>query len=263
MKTTAGLVLSGGGALGIAHIGALEKLIKSYHFDYICGVSAGAIVGAALAIGKTPEDIWHIFNDTNLWSMAFDLSPKNSGLVKGEKIYELLADVYEDKSFSDLDVPLEIGTTDFNTGEAIMINQGKIVDAVRASIAIPIVFEPHPHPLYQKPLVDGFLSKNFPIEHALKQYQGQKIIGIDVATVPPLEEDFGKAKFWGRNKVMFNSLQRMMRIMYHNQNSHVAADPRLTIYEPDLQEFSSMSLGKKNFKQIRQKGREAIGGKNL
>jgi len=258
MKKKAGLVLSGGGSLGIAHIGALEILLEKYEFDYIGGVSAGAIIGAAVALGKSAEEIWAIFNDTNLFDMALDLSPKNSGLVKGRKIHKLLREVYEDKHFSDLAVPFFVGATNFENGDRVILREGKIADAVRASLGIPLVFEPYKPPETGDKLVDGFLSQNFPLDLAIEEYKGDCIVGIDVSSVPPIPDNFGHKRLFGRNKMMFHIMQRQLRIMYKNQQTHFPKDPRLVIYRPQLAAFSSMTIGHKNFKRIREQGRLCV-----
>jgi len=253
MKKT-GLALSGGGSLGIAHVGAIKALEPKYQFEHISGVSAGAMVGAALALGKNADEIWQIIQETNLFEMVFDISLRNSGLVKGQKIHAILDEIYEGRSFQDTNTPLYIGATNFETGTGVIIDQGKIADAVRASIAIPLVFEPYTHPLYGGPLVDGFLSQNLPLDPLLKHYKGSSIIAIDVSTVPKLPQDFGKKKFWGRDKMAFQSMQRTIRIMYHNQIKYQQQDSRVHLIEPDLDKFSSMTLGKKNFQKIYDQG---------
>ena len=259
MKKSA-LALSGGGSLGIAHIGAIAELSQEYKFDYICGVSAGAIIGAAVAMGKSADEIWAIFNDSNLFDMALDLSPKNHGFMKGRKIRKFLDEVYEGKTFADLDMPLFIGATNFETGDRVTINEGKISDAVRASLGIPLVFEPFDHPALELKLVDGFLSQNFPLDLAIENYKGDHIIGIDVSSVPPLPEKFGQARFFGKNKMLFRVMQRQLRIMYKNQQTHFPDDSRVQIYRPDLAEFSSMTIGHKNFKKMYEQGRLSVTG---
>ncbi len=251
------LVLSGGGALGIAHVGCLEILEKKYEFDAICGVSAGAIVGAGIALGKNHKEIWKIIQNTNLFNLAFDFSLNNTGLVQGKKIYELLDEIYEGKTFKDLDIPLTIGTTDFATGEQILITEGKIADAVRSSLAIPLVFEPFFHPVYKRHLADGFLSQNFPLDYMIQNYQGSTIVGIDVATIPPLPKDFGTQKFFGVSQDLFAVVQRSFRIIYQNQQKHFPKDDRVILLTPDLEDFSSITLGNKNLKTMYEAGKES------
>lgn len=256
MKKTA-LVLSGGGALGVAHVGALQVLEAHYEFDYICGVSAGAIIGAGAALGLDSQEMWDFIEETNLFSAAFDFSLKNTGLVQGDKIHQILDQIYEGKTFEDVKTPLIIGTTDFETGQQVLVNKGKIADAVRSSLSIPLVFQPFFHPIYKKHLADGFLSQNFPLDTVCEQYSGEHIIGIDVATIPALKEDFGTEKFLGRGQDLFSVLQRTFRIMYQNQQTQFPHDPRVLLIKPELDEFSSITLGHSNFVKMKEIGQES------
>lgn len=253
MKKSA-LVLSGGAALGIAHIGVLKNLEKIYQFDFIAGVSAGAIVGGGIACGKTPAEIWDAIEETSLFEIAFDISFKNSGFISGDKIHEILDEIYEGKTFEDLEIPFYVSATDFSSGDQIIISSGKIADAVRASMAVPVVFEPFFHSECQKFLVDGGLSQNFPVDLAIEKYKGAKIIGINVANLPPLPEDFGTKKFFGRNTDLLKSTQRTFKIFFKNQQKHFPNDPRVQIIEPDLSEFSSTTLSHRKFKKIIEAG---------
>ena len=248
------LVLSGGGALGVAHIGVLKNLGKNYQFDFIVGVSAGAIIGGGIACEKTPEEIWNIIKETSLFHIAFDISLKNSGLIRGDKIHQILDEVYEGKHFEDLSTPFYVGATDFSTGNQIIINSGKIADAVRASMAVPVIFEPFFHPQYQKFLVDGGLSQNFPLDLAIKKYKGNEIIGINVANLPPLPKDFGTKKILGRNTDLLRSTQRAFKIFFKNQQQNFPKDPRVQIIEPDLSAFSSITFSQRKLEQILKQG---------
>ncbi len=254
MKKNTALVLSGGGALGMAHLGILKNLEQDYNFDFITGVSAGAIIGAGIAVGKTAQEIKNIILETSLFNLSFDLSSKNFGIIEGEKIHKLLEKIYENKSFEDLETQLYIGATDFSTGKFILINKGKIADAVRASLSVPVVFEPFFHPEIKKFLVDGGLSKNFPIEVAIEKYTGKKIIGVNVTALKPLPKDFGEEKFF-KNKDLVQYTQRSFQIFFKNQLSEIK-DPRVEIIEPDLTEFSSITFRGSKLKKIMKKGEE-------
>lgn len=257
-KQQSALVLSGGGALGLAHIGVLKNLEKKYDFDFLAGVSAGSIVAAGVACGMNAKQIEHAIDQTNIFNLAFDFSWKNSGLISGDAILDSLDKIYGERTFADLRVPLFIGATDFSTGERIIITEGKIADAVRASLAIPVVFEPYFHASSNRYLVDGGLSQNFPLDLAIDQYKGDKIIGINVANLKPLADDFNTEKFFGRNKDLVRNLQRTFRIFFQNQQTHFPADDRVDLIEPDLTEFSSATLSRSKFKQIMEVGEKTL-----
>jgi len=257
-KTNSALILSGGGALGLAHIGVLKNLEKEYDFDFLAGVSAGAIVAAGVACGMNAKQIEYAIDQTDILNLAFDVSWKNTGIISGDNILASLDKIYGERTFEDLKVPLFIGATDFSTGERVIITEGRIADAVRASLAIPVVFEPYYHQESGRYLVDGGLSQNFPLDLAIDQYQGDKIIGINVANLKPLADDFHTDKFFGATKDLVGNLQRTFRIFFQNQQSHFPVDDRVQLIEPDLTAFSSATLSRSKFKQIMEVGEQTL-----
>lgn len=257
-KQKAALVLSGGGALGLAHVGVLKQIEKNYEFDYLAGVSAGSLVAAGIACGLNAQQIEREIERTNLFSLAFDVSWKNTGLISGDAILDSLDEIYGGRTFADLNVPLHIGATDFSTGERVTLTEGRIADAVRASLAIPVIFEPYWHESSGRYLVDGGLSQNFPLDLAIEQYQGHKIIGVNVANLKPLPEDFNTQKFWGRNEDLFKNVQRTFRIFFQNQQIHFPSDERVQLIEPDLTEFSSATLSRRKFREIMEVGAQSV-----
>lgn len=251
MKKSA-LVLSGGGVLGVAHLGFLKSIQGSCEFDYYGGVSAGAIVGACLALGKTSDEIWEIIQKKNLFGLLFDFTPRNFGLFSGEKVYKVLDEIFEEKTFENTKYPLFIGATDFSTGERVVISSGRIVDAVRASLSVPIVFEPFWHPTEKKWLVDGGLSQNFPVDTAIENYKGDSILAIDVGSDIDVTEDFSKKKWIKKGKDLGESLVRTIRIFYKNQQTFVP-DDRVQVIRPNLAHYSAADVLK--IKQIYAEGR--------
>ena len=249
----AALVLSGGGALGIAHVGALEVLVEKYKFDWYAGVSAGSIIASMLATGHTPKQIDTIFRKTNLFKLMFDLRPTQFGFMSGGGIEKTLEEIFEDKRIEDLDVPLTIGATDFATGERISIDSGLITEAVRASISVPVMFEPVWHKEHELWLVDGGLSQNFPLDLAIEEYQGHHIIGIDVGSSIDQNIDFAEKSFWKRGENLSHSLVRAIRIMFKNQQQ-VLPDHRTHILEPELGKYHATDVVK--YSKIKNEGRK-------
>ena len=179
----AALVLSGGGALGIALIGILEELEKKgYEFDYIAGVSAGAIVSACIAYGLKSQEIWEIIHDTKLFKIAFDFSITKFGIISGDKALLKLQEIFGDMQIEDLKIPLKIGATNFQTGERVIFSSGSLAEAVRCSLSVPVLFNPYFHTQQKIWCVDGGLSQNFPLDLAISEYQGDKIFGVDVSS---------------------------------------------------------------------------------
>lgn len=204
-----GLVLSGGGAKGLAHIGVL-KMIEKYNIpiDYITGTSMGSIIGALYSIGYSADQIEKIAASMN-WDEIFDGSTKRrlisieekdqegkfvlevpvkkgmpvipTGLISGQKLEMELANitwsVHSVNDFSKLPIPFACIATDIETGKAVVLNKGYLPDAIRASMAIPSVFtavEIDGHLL-----VDGGLVRNFPVSDA-REMGADIIIGVDV-----------------------------------------------------------------------------------
>lgn len=256
----AALSLSGGGGLGLAHIGALRILEQHHSFEYYSGVSAGAIVSAAHAIGYTASEISEIIHTQNFFHLAFDFSGSNFGILRGKKVENLLTEVFQNTTFEELKKrgkTLVIFATDFSTGERVEISSGKISDAVRASLSVPVLFEPVQRD--GKWLVDGGLSGNFPISETMQNYSGEKIIGIDVATSLNTTVDFSEKTFFGKAAGIQNTLERTFRILFKNQQHFNANDPRLEIFTPHLSEFKTIDLTK--LRAIESAGQQCIQNK--
>jgi NTE family protein len=255
MKNVA-LVLSGGGALGAAHIGVVQELwAKGLRCDFIAGVSAGSIVGGLLACGHDPAGIEKLLGDAKIFKVLFDFSSFRPGLIKGEKIVGLLKDLLGQKTFDELPYALYIGATDFISGEFVLINSGRLVDAVRASISVPVVFEPYYHPLLKRWLVDGGIVENLPVNIAVTNYKGSKIIAVDVATGLRTDLDLGSNSALKKPRLMFDAAMQTIRIMLKNQQRIAVSDSRVVYIRPDVAEFSSINIFK--LSDLIQRGREA------
>ncbi len=204
-----GLVLSGGGAKGFAHIGVLKKIRDAgIEVDYISGTSMGSIVGGLYAVGYSPEFIEKLVRDQNWVDLLLDkidrrdlsldeksyneqqfinfpVSRKTVSLPFGIKygqsisllLSELAAPVHQIQDFSDFQTPFLCIATDISNGESIIIDKGNLADAMRASMAIPTVITPIT--IDGKLLVDGGLVNNFPAKE-LAERGCDIIIGIDV-----------------------------------------------------------------------------------
>ena len=205
-----GLVLSGGGAKGIAHIGAL-KIIEEVGIpiDYIAGTSMGSIIGGLYAIGYTPEQLdsmvrkqdWAFLlsdritrNDKNMMEREADetyvisvpfsktsIKEVTGGLIKGHNIDNLFSELtlgYHDSiDFNKLPIPFACVSENLVKGEEYVFHQGVLSTAMRASMAIPGVFTPVR--LDSMVLIDGGVVNNYPVDIA-RQMGADIIIGVDV-----------------------------------------------------------------------------------
>ena len=208
-KPKIGLVLSGGGAKGLAHIGVL-KVIDSLgiKIDYIGGTSMGAIVGGLYASGYTAKQLDSIFKTLNIDDLVQDNIPRKSKLLfnkRNDDIYalslpfkklkletpnalskgfynynflsKLTYHVRNIRDFKKLPIPFFCMATDIETGEEVVLNKGIFPQALVASSSIPSVF--YPIEIEGKLLIDGGVTNNYPVEK-LKELGAEFIIGVDV-----------------------------------------------------------------------------------
>lgn len=172
-----GLVLSGGGFKGVAHIGAIKALEEmGITASHISGTSAGAIVGALYASGATPEEILRLFKKTSLFNIS-KLTRKKAGFLDSEKFENDLKPFFSENSFEALQKKLFITATNLVEGTTKVFNSGKVIKPLLASAAVPGVFTPIiiDGELY----ADGGILDNFPIKRLQKKCD--LIIGVDVS----------------------------------------------------------------------------------
>lgn len=213
-----GLILSGGGAKGMAHVGVLKAIERAgVRIDYIGGTSMGAIVGGLYACGYSATQLEQLLLTTDLTNLIndnFDREAKSFhdkddseryaitlpfvegkiqfpvSLSKGQNVYNLLVQLMHDQrninDFSALPIPFYCVATDLNNGKKVLLDKGFLPLAVNASSALPTLFSPVT--VENKSLIDGGISDNYPIEEMLNKKM-DVIIGVDVQTgVSDIEE---------------------------------------------------------------------------
>lgn len=186
-KYNTGLVLSGGAARGLAHIGVLKAMHEWNIFpDVVSGVSAGSIVGAFYCDGYTPEEIFEIFNRRKLFDFVKLGLPK-SGFLEMSKLKEVLEKNLRTEKLEDLKKPFWITVTNYCTGKTEYINNGSIVDAVIASSSIPVLFKPYK--INGNYYIDGGITNNFPTEPIADNCS--KLIGAAVNPVNVVNKPLG------------------------------------------------------------------------
>jgi NTE family protein len=157
-----GLVLSGGGARGFVHVGALQAFKElGITIHAVSGVSAGAIVGSLFASGFEAKEILRIIHQTRLFQFLRP-SLKTTGLMSIERFQDVFLRYLPHNSFEALHIPLWINATDLITGEEVFFHDGELVKPILASACIPLLFTPIE--LQGRLLVDGGVVNNFPIE---------------------------------------------------------------------------------------------------
>lgn len=172
-----GLALGAGASRGLAHIGVLQALEEHGVIpDLIAGSSIGAIIGALYAAGISPKMLEGISENLDL-KPYYDVGIPRLGFIKGEKIEELIRLLTKGKTFDQLRIPLSITAVDLKTNQGVILNEGLVYKAVRASISIPGIFVP----VFDgdQVLVDGGLLERLPTK-VVRQMGADIIIGVDV-----------------------------------------------------------------------------------
>ena len=183
-----GLVLSGGGARGIAHLGVIKMLEEAgVTINAIAGSSSGAIVGALYGSGYRPTEILVILRDLKLFQLVRP-AMSLSGFLKMETAELLYRQHILEDTFAALSIPLIVAATDLRRGKTVYFSEGPLVRPLMASTCIPVVFEPIEFDgrLY----VDGGLLNNFPAEALAGQCD--VIIG---SHCNPIDENFQTGNF--------------------------------------------------------------------
>ncbi len=174
-----GLALGSGAARGLSHIGVLKVLERNnIPIDYISGSSIGSVIGALYSVTRNVGQMEKIVNSAD-WKLFLSLlDPSLSqGLLRGKKIRKFLIDFLGGAGFKDLKIPFVITATDLITGEAVFLEEGDLCEAIMASCAIPLIFQPVK--IGNRVFVDGGLSAPLPIK-PLKKMGADKIIAVNL-----------------------------------------------------------------------------------
>lgn len=257
-KSKIGLVLSGGGAKGFAHIGVLRILEENnIKVDYITGTSMGALVGALYSVGYSPDEIEKLVVDIN-WFDTLNDSPnladisidqrsimKNynfslkyddsfnfdipKGLKNTQKIYlklkNILWNVEGITNFNDLPIPLQVIATDLNTGEAKAFDNGDLAQVIVASISIPTIFDPVK--IDDNYYIDGLVSRNLPVEDAFNM-GADVVIAVDVGTSLQKKEDYD----------IFGVANQIVAIQ-STSSTHKQRELATILIEPDISKYKT------------------------
>jgi NTE family protein len=256
-----GLVLSGGGAKGISHIGILQAIDSAgLKIDYLTGTSMGSIIGGLYAIGYSGKEIEKISDKLN-WDAILSNKPDYSqisidekdeygnyslelglkdfkpqiatGLIESETLWltlnELFMPVYNIKDFSKFNIPFKCIATDLSDGKAVVLSDGEIVSAVRSSMAIPGVFTAINKDSTK--LVDGGIIRNFPVTD-IKKMGADIVIGVNLFTGLP---DISKLN---------NLLDVFYQITQYRDAEDLVEEKKLcnVIIEPPVEKYSAASF---------------------
>ena len=174
------LVLSSGGARGLAHIGAIEELeAQGYRIRSIVGCSMGAIIGGMYAAGKLAEyKEWMQTIDKKKILSLLDITFSIDHLVKGEKIIEAMKEIVPDVKIEHLPIPFKAIATDWEKGQEVVFSKGSLYEAIRASISMPLFFDPVKRG--GTTFVDGGILNPLPLNIS-KDMPGDIVVAVNVS----------------------------------------------------------------------------------
>lgn len=181
MGKNVALVLGSGGARGLAHIGAIEALEqRGYKITSIAGCSMGSIIAGMYAAGQLEEaKEWFLRVDKQLILRMMDINLlSTNSLVKGQKIIQELEKIVPDRPIERLNIPCTIVATDMISAEEVVFRTGSLFEAVRASISIPLFFQPVQ--IGDRLLIDGGILNPLPL-HVVDRTDGDILVAMDIS----------------------------------------------------------------------------------
>ena len=178
MAKKLGLALGAGSAKGFAHIGVLQELdAAGIKIDMISGSSMGAIVGGIYSVGTDLNMLERFITSLNLYGYLDVKLPLSAGLIKGERIQELVRVFTHNKTFAETKAPFCCVAVDAETAKLDVLETGPLHESIRASMSIPALFEPTK--LNGRTYIDGGVLERVPCK-ALRDRGMDVIIGVDV-----------------------------------------------------------------------------------
>ena len=174
------LVLAGGGARGVAHIGAIEELERQgFEIAAVAGTSMGALVGGVYASGHLTEfKEWMCSLDKYKVFGLVDFTLSSEGLVKGDRVMKTMQELVPDVRIEQMPIPFAAVAADLLTGHEVVLDRGGLYDAIRASISVPSVFRPvHRDGMV---LIDGGTVNPLPLNRVRRE-DGDLLVAVDVS----------------------------------------------------------------------------------
>ena len=178
-----GLALGGGAARGFAHVGVIQVLEEAgIRPNLVVGTSAGSLVAAIYASGKSGKQLQHVAETMEEAAIAdWTLPLFNRGVLRGDALARYVNKQVGARKIEDLPLPLGVVATDLNTGNQVLFQRGDTGTAVRASSAVPAVFEPVK--IAGRDYVDGGLVSPVPVRSA-RQMGAELVIAVDISSPP-------------------------------------------------------------------------------
>jgi NTE family protein len=222
MKKNVALVLSGGGARGMAHIGVIEALEeRGYTIRSVAGTSMGALVGGVYAAGKLPQlKAWLYALDATEVLKLVDFTLSRHGFIKADRVFSNLKSLIPDTDIEALPIPYSATAYDLGKEEEVVFTRGSLYDAIRASVAIPSVLTPVKKG--SSVLVDGGVVNNLPLNNVVRT-EGDLLVAVHVnANVPVLH--LPKAEKQTDTASSFKSIQAYLGKLFSSEPSKRSDD---------------------------------------
>lgn len=219
-KQKIGLVLGGGGAKGLAHIGVLEVLQENeIPISAIAGTSMGALIGGMYALENDIDVVYEYISQTidgKLLPVFFDM-PQGGGFSSGKRALQLI-DVFVDrKTFRQTKIPFVATATDVRTGSAVKLASGPLATAIRASISYPPVFDPvHAG---KRLLVDGGIVAEVPVAQA-------RALGVDRVIAVNVDDDY---RFDEKNMTPAALSRLSLKLLMRSVAAYSSADADIVV----------------------------------
>ena len=219
LETPFSLVLSGGGALGIAHLGVIADMEeRGMAPSEVVGTSMGGIIGACVAIGMKESDIYDAvarFGSVTNW---LKLSFSGNAIVEHDKIAEIFTRLFGKRMMGDTLIPLKLVATELLTGEKRVFSGAddvRLVDALLATMAIPGIFE-EPE-IEGKVYGDGFLCANLAVDDAAYEH----VLAVDVLGAGSFDKTLPNHRLKTKNVLLM--MERSMRLLIYHQTQKTLA----------------------------------------
>ena len=252
VKQPLAVVLGSGAARGLAHIGVL-KALEEHHLkpDLIVGSSMGAMIGGAYAAGLNPDQIAEIACRTNWKKVVQILFPKRfrrDGLLDGDRVEEFLISLLGEENIENLPKRFACVATDLLTGEEIVLNSGSLINAIRASISFPFLFQPVK--IGQNYLIDGGVVNPVPVSVA-REMGAHTVIACNVTpSVEHRARQLNSGRMVTREKLLAagsssSFLQRLFgdvleRLRHEQQEARLQRAPKLGLQKQMAQVAMTM-----------------------
>ncbi len=204
-----GLVFSGGGARGYAHLGVQRAIEETdFDIDYIGGASMGGLLGAAMAMGKSYSDVYKLSETFANAGALFDYTLPLVSLMKSRKLTHFCHEVYGTNRIEDLWIPYFCVSSNLSNGQEVVHQRGDLWQAVRATISLPGIFSPVPT-IHGELLTDGSVLNNFPVDVMDRLLAGGSIIGVDVSQIGDIKQAYSFGSSVSGWQVLINRLNPM------------------------------------------------------